>query len=57
MSRFGSLLLLLFAAGFIGCSSGETTNVGADASADDIAEYERMIQEAEEADNAAGESE
>jgi hypothetical protein len=58
MTRVAASMLLFVGLFLVGCGeSNEPTNVADGAGADEIAEYERMIQEAEEADNAAGESE
>ncbi len=56
-NRFASALMLSFGLFLVGCGgTKEPANVADGAGADEIAEYEAMIREAEEADNAAGES-
>ena len=58
MTRFASVMCLLIAALLVGCGgSGEPTNVAEGAAASEIADYEALIQEAEELDDAEGENE
>ena len=58
MTRLATSMLLFVGLFLVGCGgSSETTNVADGVGASEIEEYERMIQEAEEADNAAGEAE
>jgi hypothetical protein len=57
VTRVTSVLLFLFVVSLVGCGgSNESTNVADGADSQEIADYEAMIEEAELADDAAGEA-